>query len=359
MEFQNVTGIEGVSARYAHVHIPHVWPFRNFLQYACAHHSGNVSTRGQRSNKHTRLHMASVCRGSSVLHLSRLSAVLQALGRRKDWRSANFQPLYRLASSASSRESTESVSVSTRNRLSKDKDLRQVSAAHAGTNEQASSDGVAQEEGGSEKKRKSWKPASKKDKEDVITTVLPGRGEAKAIKFRLGKKFVTVESARGKTLTNEDLEDGAEGASGIIELYKLPKSTDGHQMEETSELFEALESKLSLTRKDQSLYSNALPSVFGTTVGGAKQVAMALNKAGLTKSDVSVVLPKFPHILDVDYVNVARVYKMLNAEYRMNKRWLMGLLKNHPHIFTLEEEVVRERMDVLLELGLYRREIGK
>ena len=330
-------------------------------------HAHNVHLRhdspkvkGQRSTRQTRLHMASVsCRANSVLQLSsRLSAALQALGHRKGWRSVNLQPQYGLASSATSGEATKNVSVSTGDRLlSKDEDLRQVSTPHAGKKEQVSSDQAIQDDSGLGKARKSWKPASKRDKEDVVRKVLPGLGEAKSVKFRLGKKFITAESARERSPTNEELIESEEGARKAV--VDLPKNRAGHYMEVTSELVKAVTKNLSLTKRDQRLYSDALPSVFGTSVGGAKQVAMTLNKAGLTKSDVSTIFPKFPHILDIDYDNVARVYTMLNEEYKMNRLYLVGLLRNHPYVFTMEEGVVRERMDALLELGLRRNDVGE
>ena len=295
------------------------------------------------------------CRAGSVLQLSRLSTALQALSHRKCWRSVNLQPFYRLASSATSGEATKNVSVSTGDRLlNKDEDLKEVFAPQAGRNEQASSDQALQSDGGS---KKSWKPASKKGKEDVITKVLPGRDEVRAVKFRLGKKSVTAESARERSLANEELIESEERVKRAV--VALPKNRAGHQMNVTSKLVNAVTKNLSLTKKDENLYSDALPSMFGISVGGAKQVAMALNKAGLTKADVSTIFPKFPHILDTDYDNVARVYTMLNEEYKMNKLYLVGLLRSHPYVFTMEEGVVRERMDALFELGLQHSDIGK
>lgn len=319
----------------------------------------NVTFKGLRSTVQTRLHMASAfCRASSVLQLSRISTALQALTHRKGWRSVNFQPFYGLASRATSGEATKNISVSTGDRLlSKDNDLREISAPYAGRNEQVSSDRGLQSDGGSETSKKRWKHASKKGKDDVITKVLPGRGEARAMKFRLGKKSVTAESARERSLANEELIESEEGVKRRI--VDLPKNRAGHQMEATSKLVTAVMKNLSLTKKDESLYSDALPSVFGISVGGAKQVAMALNKAGLTKADVSTIFPKFPHILDIDYENVGRIYTMLSEEYRMNKLYLVGLMRSHPYVFTMEEGVVRERMDALFELGLQHTDIGK
>ena len=304
--------------------------------------------------------MASACcRAGSVLQLSRLSTALQALSHRKCWRSVNIHPFYGLASSATSGEATKNVSVSTGGRLlGKDKDLREVSASLAGRNEQLSSDQASQSDGGVEKSKKGWKPPSKKGKkDDVITKVLPDRGEARAVKFRLGKKLVTADGAREKSLANEELIESEEGVKRAT--VALPKNRAGHQMEETVKLVDTVTKNLSLTKKDQSLYSDALPSVFGASVGGAKQVAMTLNKAGLTKADVSTVLPKFPHILDIDYENVARVYTMLIEEYKMNRLYLVGLMRSHPYVFTMEEGVVRERMDALFELGLQHSDIGE
>jgi hypothetical protein len=249
--------------------------------------------------------------------------------------------------------------VSTGDRLlGKDNDLREVPAPHAGRNEQVSSDQASQSDGGSEKSKKGWKPPSKKGKkEEVITKVLPDRGEARAVKFRLGKKLVTADDARERSLANKELIESEEGVKRAV--VPLPKNRAGHQMETTSKLMNAVTKNLSLTKKDQSLYSDALPSVFGTSVGGARQVAMALNKAGLTKADVSTIFPKFPHIFNIDYENVARIYTMLNEEYKMNKLYLVGLMRSHPYVFTMEEGVVRERMDSLFELGLQHTDIGK
>ena len=323
---------------------------------ARAHNERDLPRSKIKPSKH---HMASTCcRVSSVLQLSRLSTALQALSHRKSWRSVNLQPFYELASGATSGEATKNISVSTVDRLgSKDKDLKEVSAPQAGRNEQVSSDQALQSDGGLEKSKKSWKPASKKGKEDAITRVLPGRGEARAVKFRLGKKSVTAESAKERSLANEELIESEEGVRRAV--VDLPKNRAGHQIDVTYKLVNAVTKNLSLTKKDGSLYSNALPSVFGTSVGGAKQVAMALNKAGLTKADVSTVFPKFPHILDIDYSNIARIYAVLNEEYKMNKHYLVGLLRSHPYVFTMEEGVVRERMDALFELGLQHSDIGK
>ena len=300
--------------------------------------------------------MASVCRAKSVVQLSRLSAALQTLCYRKGWTCSNLRSLHRSASSSSSGQTTENVSVvSTRKkRFKEDKDLRQVSSSHAETSEQK----TLEDEGGSVKSRKSWQPASKQGKENVIRKVLPGRGEANAVSFRLGKKFVTAENARERSLANEysiESENGVAGGAAV----NMPKARAGHQMEVTSELVKALTKNLSLTQKDLNLYSDSLPSIFGMSVGRAKQVAVALNKAGLAKSDIGVVFPKFPHILDIDYENVARVFTMLNVDYKMNKLWLVGLIKNHPYVFTLDEEIVRERVDALFELGLQRHDIGE
>ena len=319
----------------------------------------NVTLQRSKIKCPNSLHMASACcRAGSVLQLSRLSTALQALSHRRCWRSVNIHPFYRLASSATSGEATKNVSVSIGDRLlGKDKDLKEVSAPHAGRNEQVSSDQASQSDGGSEKSKKDWKHPKKGKKEDVITKVLPDRGEARAVKFRLGKKLVTADGARERSLANEELIESEEGVKRAA--IALPKNRAGHQMEETSKLVDAVTKNLSLTKKDRSLYSNALPSVFGTSVGGAKQVAMALNKAGLTKADVSTIFPKFPHILDIDYENVARVYTMLNEDYKMNRLYLVGLMRSHPYVFMMEEGVVRERMDALFELGLQHSEIGK
>lgn len=302
--------------------------------------------------------MASACcRAGS---LSRLSKALQALGHRKSWRSVNLHPFYGLSSSATSGEATKNVSVSTGDRVvSKDKGSRELFAPHAGRNEQVSSDRALQSGGGSEKSKKGWKPPAKKGKDDVITKVLPDRGEARAVKFRLGKKSVTAGSARERSLANEELiDESGEGVKRAV--VDLPKNRSGrHPMEATTILVTAVTKNLSLTKKDERLYSDALPSVFGASVGGARQVAMALNKAGLTKTDVSTIFPKFPHILDIDYENVARVYKMLSEEYKMNRLYLVGLMRSHPYVFTMEERVVRERMDALFELGLQHSDIGE
>ena len=296
--------------------------------------------------------MASVCRARSVLQLSRLSAALQALSYRRDWTSFNLRSLHRSASSSTSGETTKNVSVSIREKRSKeDEELRQVISSHVETNDQKLPEDKS-------KSRKSWQPASKKGKENVIRKVLPGRGEAKAVSFRLGKKFVTAENARERSLANDCLIESDNGASGGAAV-DMPKARAGHQMEATSELINALTKNLSLTQKDLNLFSDSLPSIFGMSVGRAKQVAIAMNKAGLTKSDVGIVFPKFPHILDIDYENVARIFTMLNFEYKMNRLWLVGLMKNHPYVFTLDEEMVRERVDVLFELGLQRHDIGE
>lgn len=285
----------------------------------------------------------------------RLTVMFRMLCQWKEWRPTSSYISSRLASGTSNGESSESASTVT----SVDREApSKVSDAHS---EQRLGSRVVHGGGSSAKKTNSWKPGAIKGGEDKILKVLPGSGEPKALKFRLGKKHVTTESLRGKSLHNEDLLESEHDVKLSGSIGDLPKNLDDDSdtNEETYRLVQSLRKKLSLSDKDQSLYSNSLPSVFGTSVGGARQAAKTIHRAGFKKSEVSSVLPRFPNILDINYDNVARVYKVLQKAYKMNRNWLQGLMRRHPYLFTLEEGVIRERMDAMIEFGLHPREIGE
>ena len=306
-------------------------------------------------SKFTHVHMASVQsvqRASSFLQPLRITAAFQAFGHWRVWRRSHLQILARFSSDANSSGTTENPAIAAVN-----KPYNEVLGDK--TEEILQTDSIQDQEG-SVKNYGSWKRGSKgKPEEDVILKVLPGLGEPKALKFRLGKKHVTMDRVREKNLMSEDFLESEDDFELSRSVGELPKNIEGRESEATSRLLQSLSKKLSLSDKDQSLYSKALPSIFGTTVGGAKEVAMTIKRAGFKKKEVSSVLPRFPNILDVNYDNVARVYKILQKEYKMNKKWLQGLLRRHPFVFTLNEQVVRDRMDALVELGLRSREISK
>ena len=308
--------------------------------------------------------MASLHQAASFLQLfslPRTAGLRQTLYHWKGLRKSDLQTSAQFFVGANSRESDEKVTSTGVNKPDNEVSS-EVTELDTGKEERKSHNTLAQDEGISAKKYGVWKRGSKvKEGEEVILKVLPRLGEPKALKFRLGKKHVTMDSVREKNLTSEDLtepDDSLECGKIIGDLPKS-KNMDGEESEATLNLVQSLRKKLSLSDKDQSLYSNASPSIFGTTVGGAKEVAVMIKRAGFKKKEVGSVLPKFPNILDVNYDNVARVYKVLQKEYKMNRKWLQGLMRRHPFLFMLEEKVVRERMDSLVELGLHSREISE
>ena len=318
-----------------------------------------MSPAGKVKGRH--VHMATV-RVAGCLLLQpiaatyRRCATFHIVGR---WKTRNVDrlcPSSRFASDATSRESSERVSSS--EAAVPDSSSCASDERSPGSTEQGLSSNAAEEVNTSVKKSWSWRPGhSKKEEEGVVFKVLPGLGEPEAVKFRLGKKHITMDDVRERSLVGEDLMEYDVDSGGAV--GNLPKTADDHMTNETSELVQSLRRKLSLSEKDQGLYSNALPSLFGITVGGAKQVAMTIKRAGFKKSEVSSVFPRFPNVLDVNFNNVARVYKVLQKEYKMNRRWLQGLLIRHPYVFMLEEGAIRERMDAMVELGLKSREIGE
>ena len=320
---------------------------------------GDVRFKVQaRSKNEVATHMASVLRATAILQpicVRRLTAIHKVSRHWKAPRSVNLQPLLRFTSVADDTVgSTNTTAVESSTSL-----IVPEADVHAETLDQAVQDKAARDDGGHGKKSWSWKSgyAKEREEEGVVLKVLPGLGEPKALKFRLGKKHVTMDSVRDENMTGEELAELESDESGT-KFGDLPKTMEGGESEETAKLVKTLRKKLSMSEKDQTLFASALPSVFGTTVGGAREVAMTIKRAGFKKSEVSSVFPRFPTILEVNYDNVARVYKVLQKEYKMNRRWLQGLLRRHTYVFTLGEGQIRERMDTLVELGLRSREIG-
>ena len=315
---------------------------------------------GQRSQLTSNKHMATLLRSFSLMlpsGLARLTAVLPVAGHKRSPSFINLHPLPTFSSHATDQGTSDGVAVDTAVNSERPGQTSETHL-HEEKCEQVSHEEVAHDHGNSATKSKRWRYGSSREQEDgVVLKVLPGLGDPKALKFRLGKKHVTMDSVREKRVCGEGVEEGeVELRSSVGDL---PKSMEGFESTETAKLVQGLRKKLSLSEKDQSLYSNALPSVFGTSVGGAKEIAKTIKRAGFKKSEVSSVLPRYPNIVDVNYDNVARVYKVLQKEYKMNRKWLQGLLRRHPYLFTLEEGAVRERMDSFVELGLRSREIGE
>ena len=192
----------------------------------------------------------------------------------------------------------------------------------------------------------------------ILYERLPARMGDTDIQFTIGKRRMTLKTAKSAldkwSLENESLIDDVSKVGGanyfgdlLKPSFQTKRSRTNPPSVDTVKLLKHISKSHELSQKDTELYSASLPSLLGVTIDNISDTSAELGEAGFDEDEIDQLLALFPHILDVNYENVYKVY-CLFKEYLQHSRWIHGLMRRYPFLLTLDSSQVR--VSVWLEL---------
>ena len=166
-----------------------------------------------------------------------------------------------------------------------------------------------------------------------------------SVMFTIGKEAVTLETAEAavakrRSLHNESLTECDSVPERPPSLgLSVKRSRTNPPSESTQEMLHYLDTHHKLFQKTRNLYSQALPSLLGVGVEEVTNTSDELEGVGFSPEVVDRLLSAFPHILEVNFENVYKVFTVLRKYLRHDNR-VYGLILSHPFLFTLDPSQV-------------------
>ncbi len=162
------------------------------------------------------------------------------------------------------------------------------------------------------------------------------------LKFTIGRKTTTLKKAKSvvkRIRKSENISTEEDELDVILQSGNSVKRGGGGQSENSREVLEYLASHPSMYKKDQELYSDALPSIFGANASEIEEISQKLSEVGFTAEEIGRILPIFPHIFELDYNNVFESFCLLRQYLRKTPR-VFKLVRKHPALLTSDPSKV-------------------
>lgn len=176
---------------------------------------------------------------------------------------------------------------------------------------------------------------------DVLFERLPTPTRS-TLQFTVGRQITTLNNAksavrRGKPPLDKLLIEDETNLMSVN--HEKLRSRTASQSESTRDVVNYVASQESMYKQDLHLYTDALPSILGSTVSEVEETREKLSQAGFSPAEIGRVLPILPLIFEVDYEKVYEVYCLL-MEYLGHQTRVLKLMRTHTFLLSLDPSQV-------------------